>query len=592
MKTKKRFDPDDPKNQTLKNPLGVQRMSMAEDSPLEAPVGGFNRHAKLMDPATRDKVLEARRMDIDKFSEDRDLDPNVVYGIAEASMRLGRVPDLRQYGFAGDNAKAIKHFMAGEILQVAVEEIPAQPGLQETTASANIATAMRMGSAFPVNPSFGFSAFNTWEKTADERALLQQEPQIGCDPGIQRALTHDDLMSGNAHLEMTSGGTSTKPKGEKIGKLLKGLGKAPGNYRSPAEAEPGQWNQASHGTAPEAEFDISVKEQAEILAQLGLDEAQIRLVPMGSSRAKAVHKKTGKHIGMVWKEPGGSWRGAGESPGPGGRGHEDTGTYRNSKLVAKHLAGGFDEQEIAEREEKWHGREVYYPKGVMTQPGGHHDGPAALSISHSGHYTWDKHPKHGWSLLGPKKKPTSVKEQGAASDDMVEGSSGEGRHDRKNRALGKAFDRSVAADKGTSTPEGRSERGAAVAAMSANTKALHDRRRPRLGRIAGAQSHHTGWVTPPGQTGPRQESSARITAAVLREQAPTYSAKATLITETAAHFIDKAIKHKGALHKDTGTPAGEKIPADKVAAAAAKPGKEGKRARFAQLLATFKHKGK
>lgn len=49
-------------------------------------------------------------------------------------------------------------------------------------------------------------------------------------------------------------------------------------------------------------------------------------------------------------------------------------------------------------------------------------------------------------------------------------------------------------------------------------------------------------------------------------------------------WIASAIKHPGALHKELGVPMGKKIPAKKLAAAAKKPGKLGKRARLAQTL--------
>ena len=52
----------------------------------------------------------------------------------------------------------------------------------------------------------------------------------------------------------------------------------------------------------------------------------------------------------------------------------------------------------------------------------------------------------------------------------------------------------------------------------------------------------------------------------------------------SGHWIASAIKHKGALHKELGVPQGQKIPAKKLAAAAAKGGVEGKRARLAQTL--------
>ena len=50
------------------------------------------------------------------------------------------------------------------------------------------------------------------------------------------------------------------------------------------------------------------------------------------------------------------------------------------------------------------------------------------------------------------------------------------------------------------------------------------------------------------------------------------------------NWIAGAIKHKGALHKEMGVPAGKKIPEKKLEAAAKKPGKLGKRARLAETL--------
>jgi hypothetical protein len=49
-------------------------------------------------------------------------------------------------------------------------------------------------------------------------------------------------------------------------------------------------------------------------------------------------------------------------------------------------------------------------------------------------------------------------------------------------------------------------------------------------------------------------------------------------------WIQGAIKHPGALHKELGVPAGKKIPAKKLKAAAKKKGVEGKRARLAETL--------
>lgn len=53
-------------------------------------------------------------------------------------------------------------------------------------------------------------------------------------------------------------------------------------------------------------------------------------------------------------------------------------------------------------------------------------------------------------------------------------------------------------------------------------------------------------------------------------------------------WIQGAIKKPVALHKELGIPMGKKIPPKKLAAAAKKPGKLGKRARLAETLKGLK----
>lgn len=56
----------------------------------------------------------------------------------------------------------------------------------------------------------------------------------------------------------------------------------------------------------------------------------------------------------------------------------------------------------------------------------------------------------------------------------------------------------------------------------------------------------------------------------------------------AKNWIAGAIKKPGALHADLGVPAGKKIPAGKLKAAAKKSGKVGQRARLAETLKGMK----
>lgn len=57
-----------------------------------------------------------------------------------------------------------------------------------------------------------------------------------------------------------------------------------------------------------------------------------------------------------------------------------------------------------------------------------------------------------------------------------------------------------------------------------------------------------------------------------------------------SNWIKGAIKKPGALHKQLGVPKGKKIPAAKLAKAAAKGGKLGQRARLAQTLGKLRKK--
>lgn len=52
----------------------------------------------------------------------------------------------------------------------------------------------------------------------------------------------------------------------------------------------------------------------------------------------------------------------------------------------------------------------------------------------------------------------------------------------------------------------------------------------------------------------------------------------------AGKWIQGAIKHKGALHKELGVPQGKKIPEKKLEKAEKAGGKMGKRARLAETL--------
>jgi len=93
---------------------------------------GFNRYLKYMSPVTRDLVLKSNMPDIMAFAEDRTLDPALIASIAEICMRLGRIPDLKEYNLHGDSAVAVADFMKTVVLNLAEDVQEKAQGTDES----------------------------------------------------------------------------------------------------------------------------------------------------------------------------------------------------------------------------------------------------------------------------------------------------------------------------------------------------------------------------------------------------------------------------------------------------------------------------
>ena len=228
--------------------FGFNRLSESGDDGDGSSAIGFNRHSKLMSPATKALVLKSRTTEIEAFAEDRGYKPGIIMGIAEAVMRLGRVPSLTQYGFSGDDAKAIKHFMAGEILNLAIENSPSPTGtpIEEGTVSGGMGGQMSLASRTFMTRG-NMLGMSEYAKVADEQKELGLMPRVGCDPYHKSAMTMEDIAALGQQQESLQEGLDGKAKdGTKLSKTLRGKGK---KITSPAERVPGEFEHASGGTA-------------------------------------------------------------------------------------------------------------------------------------------------------------------------------------------------------------------------------------------------------------------------------------------------------------------------------------------------------
>ena len=85
-------------------------------------IKGNNRQIRYWSPEARNALLKQRVWELEAFAQDRRLDTGLLIGIAEAVMRLGRVPDLSHYGLDYDDSRAVTHFMADVFLNIEDEE--------------------------------------------------------------------------------------------------------------------------------------------------------------------------------------------------------------------------------------------------------------------------------------------------------------------------------------------------------------------------------------------------------------------------------------------------------------------------------------
>jgi hypothetical protein len=113
---------------------------------------------------------------------------------------------------------------------------------------------------------------------------------------------------------------------------------------------------------------------------------------------------------------------------------------------------------------------------------------------------------------------------------------------------------------------------------------------PGLAKLPTEVRNKMGYMKKGGRAGYVQGGGANV--GDVKIKIPPYLKKGMvklgLKKGGSANWIQGAIKKPGALRKSLGVKAGEKIPASKLAAAAKKPGKLGRRARFAETLRGLK----
>ena len=95
-------------------------------------IKGNNRQMRYWSPEARAMLLKNRAPELEAFAQDRSLDTRILFSVAEAVMRLGRIPELSHYGLSPDDERAVTHFMADVIMNTEDEDEDGE-GIEETT---------------------------------------------------------------------------------------------------------------------------------------------------------------------------------------------------------------------------------------------------------------------------------------------------------------------------------------------------------------------------------------------------------------------------------------------------------------------------
>jgi len=81
-----------------------------------------NRYVRYWPQQFKNAVLSQRQMAIDAWARDRTIDPNLVRDVAVQALRLGRIPEMGNYGLSYDDSEALAHFISDEFLNIEAEE--------------------------------------------------------------------------------------------------------------------------------------------------------------------------------------------------------------------------------------------------------------------------------------------------------------------------------------------------------------------------------------------------------------------------------------------------------------------------------------
>jgi hypothetical protein len=157
-------------------------------------------------PETREKVLEARMKEIEAFAQSRSIPTSNIFAAVEASMRTGKVPDLGQYGLAGDDAVATKQFIISNILNI--------QGLEAVDYKGDPVDEEQIGKEAA---EAGISEGEAERRAALDRLAQHVGRMMGRDPGhreVQQVVqNYVKKLAGIHGEEPASGRTYTKGRG-------------------------------------------------------------------------------------------------------------------------------------------------------------------------------------------------------------------------------------------------------------------------------------------------------------------------------------------------------------------------------------------
>lgn len=294
------------------------------DANRDATERGNSHFDRFASPATREMVLKARLDEIEAFAKSRSIPVSNVYAIAEASMRTGKIPDLGQYGLAGDDAVATKQFVISNILNIQGLEsvtddgqVIDEAGTEKLRRTGELVQVANSNRERAVTPRAGYKQLSSTVRNyaghdPEERKNAKQELDSIARTNVRKKITKNvDESHGLSKLAAGFGPYTSEPaakymkrRPQNLPKLEDSLNEEGGPYKTGGAPEGASLSPTRMSPGSDAPVDGRHFMKQDLLPKKLMDEIKKKIGNAVYGYSKTDLLKLARELGLLGTEEG------------------------------------------------------------------------------------------------------------------------------------------------------------------------------------------------------------------------------------------------------------------------------------------------